>query len=133
MHTEAQAALSSEERRQLIYASLLRYAPETASLRDRILERMVIAALVGSSATSPFRIGRIQRAMVLAPDAPLIRSRSDSDSSEPPDGVRKSAADRASPAACVLSDRGCRCGDHSNGWIWTGSIPPCDGPNAREH
>lgn len=74
MHTEAQAALSSEERRQLIYASLLRYAPETASLRDRILERMVIAALVGSSATSPFRIGRIQRAMVLAPDAPLIRS-----------------------------------------------------------
>lgn len=73
MDTEAQAALSTEERRQLIYASLLRYAPETASLRDRILERMVIAALVGSSATTPFRVGKIQRAMILAPDAPLIR------------------------------------------------------------
>jgi hypothetical protein len=68
-----QPSLTLEERRQFIFASLLRYAPETASLRERALDRIVLAALLGSTEIFPYRVGRVQSALVLAPDAPVIR------------------------------------------------------------
>lgn len=65
--------LSIDERRQLTFASLLRYAPEAVPLRDRILERMILSALLGSTSAMPYRIGRIQSALTLAPSCPLLR------------------------------------------------------------
>lgn len=49
-----------EQRRQTLYAALLRYAPEARSLRERVLDRIVLGALLGSTAESPLRVGAIQ-------------------------------------------------------------------------
>jgi hypothetical protein len=54
-----EASLTIEERRQSLYAALLRYAPEAGELRERALERLVMAALLGATLNAPFRIGTI--------------------------------------------------------------------------
>lgn len=55
----ATASLSVEDKRQVLYAALLRHSAEVASLRNRALDRVVMAGLLGSSAADPFRIGAI--------------------------------------------------------------------------
>jgi hypothetical protein len=50
---------SLEEQRQLLYSSILRYTSEPITLRERVLDRVVLGALLGSSETDPFRVGRI--------------------------------------------------------------------------
>jgi hypothetical protein len=52
--------LSDSEKRQVVYASLLRYSTEATSLRDRVLDKLVVGALIGSSDTSPFLYGKIK-------------------------------------------------------------------------
>lgn len=61
------------EKRQVIYASLMRYAPEAASLRERLLDRLVLASLIGSTRDNAFRIGQIQSNLLFAPGIPRIR------------------------------------------------------------
>ena len=50
-----------EEKRQLIFGSLMLYSAESIPLRDRALEAAVLAALVGSSLEKPMRNGDVQR------------------------------------------------------------------------
>lgn len=66
--------MESRAHGNLIYASLLRYTAETAALRDRALERLVLSALSGSAEESPFRVGRIASQLTLGPDQPSIRT-----------------------------------------------------------
>jgi hypothetical protein len=54
----------------LVYASLLRYAPETAPLRERIFDRLVIAALLGSDGKNAYRIGAVQSNLVFGANVP---------------------------------------------------------------
>lgn len=49
-------SLSVETRRQIVYSSVLRFAPEAIPLRQRVLQHVVLGALVGSSEASPFRV-----------------------------------------------------------------------------
>src|ERR1700734_4399539 len=67
-------AVTSEDelsqKRQLVYASLLRYAPETAPLRERIFDRLVIAALLGSDGKNAYRIGAVQSNLVFGANVP---------------------------------------------------------------
>jgi hypothetical protein len=65
--------LTDDDQRQILYASLLRYAPETVPLRERALERVVLSALIGSSETNPLRIGSIQTNLKFGASAPEIR------------------------------------------------------------
>lgn len=65
--------LSIEERRQVVYSSLLRFRAEHVSLRERALNRAVAGALLGSTEEEPFRIGRIQENLRYRPDAPRVR------------------------------------------------------------
>ena len=58
------------QKRQLVYASLLRYAPETAPLRERIFDRLVIAALLGSHEQNAYRIGAVQANLVFGANVP---------------------------------------------------------------
>ena len=58
------------QKRQLIYASLLRYAPEAAPLRERVFDRLVIAALLGSEDKKPYRVGTIQSNIVFGANIP---------------------------------------------------------------
>jgi hypothetical protein len=58
------------QKRQLVYASLLRYAPETAPLRERIFDRLVIAALLGSDGKNAYRIGAVQSNLVFGANVP---------------------------------------------------------------
>jgi predicted nucleic acid-binding protein len=57
-------------RRQLIYASLLRYSPETVPLRDRVFDRLVTASLMGSTELGPYRIGVIQSNILFGANVP---------------------------------------------------------------
>lgn len=65
--------LTVEERRQIFYAALLRYSPETSVLRELALDRVVLCGLLASSPQLPFRIGEIQRNLSRGLDAPEIR------------------------------------------------------------
>jgi hypothetical protein len=66
-------SLTVDDQRQVLYASLLRYAPETVPLRERALERVVLSALIGSSEQDPLRIGAIQENLRFGAYAPEIR------------------------------------------------------------
>jgi hypothetical protein len=69
----ATAVTSEDElsqKRQLVYASLLRYAPETAPLRERIFDRLVMAALMGSDGKNAYRIGAVQSNLVFGANVP---------------------------------------------------------------
>src|SRR5688572_30093274 len=52
--------LTLEDKRKAVYASLLRFSNEAESLRERASDRVVLGALLGSSLSDPFRVGRIQ-------------------------------------------------------------------------
>lgn len=62
-----------DERRSLLFASLLRYAPEAGSLRERALDSIVQIGLLGSSAESPFRPGMVRKNLRLGTNATEIR------------------------------------------------------------
>ena len=70
----AAQAPARDEKRQTVFAALLTYAPETASLRERALDGLVACALLDSSDEDPFRVGRIQTALLFGPDAPSFRT-----------------------------------------------------------
>lgn len=52
--------MNIEEKRQNIYAQLLRYAPEAGSLRDRILDQLILAGLLDTSEDRPLKVSTIQ-------------------------------------------------------------------------
>lgn len=66
--------LSNEDKRQAVYASLVRFAPEAAPLRQRALHRVVLGALIGSSSIEPFRVGKIQQNLSFGADGGAIRT-----------------------------------------------------------
>lgn len=65
--------ISIEEKRQSLYAALLRFTPEAGSLRDRAVDRIVLTALVGSTEALPFKFGNIQQNTRYRHDAPGLR------------------------------------------------------------
>ena len=66
--------MTTDEQRQILYAALLRYSPETGSLRERALDRFVLVALLGSSQSEPMTTQRVQELTVLAPKSPGLRA-----------------------------------------------------------
>ena len=66
--------MTTDEQRQILYAALLRYSPETGSLRDRALDRFVLVALLGSSESEPMTTSQVQSITVLAPKSPGLRT-----------------------------------------------------------
>ncbi len=66
--------LNIEEKRQILYATLLQHAPEVGSLRDRVLDRLVRVALLGSSAESPMTVGAIRDSIRVAPQSSGLRT-----------------------------------------------------------
>ena len=66
-------AMAIEEKRQILYAALLRYSPEAGSLRERVLDRIVLVALLGSSRSQPMRVGQIRTLTRVDPRSPGLR------------------------------------------------------------
>ena len=66
--------MTIEEKRQILYAALLRYSPEAGSLRERILDRLVLIALLESSHSQPMRAGEIHTLTRVDPRAPGLRA-----------------------------------------------------------
>lgn len=48
-----------EQQRQLLYSAVLRYTSEPITLRERVLDKLVLGGLIGSNESEPFRLGRI--------------------------------------------------------------------------
>lgn len=65
--------LNLEDQRQILYATLLQYAPEIGSLRERVLDRLVLVALLGTSSTSPLTTTAIRNRTRVAPSSPGLR------------------------------------------------------------
>jgi len=65
--------MTIDEKRRSLYAALLRYAPEAGSLRDRVLDRLVLVALLGATESEPFRVGTIQANIRFGPGSPGLR------------------------------------------------------------
>lgn len=65
--------LTIAEQRQIVYSSLLRYAPEAASLRDRALDRVVLGALIGSEERKPIQTTEILNNIHFLKNGPSIR------------------------------------------------------------
>ena len=66
--------MTVEEKRQILYAALLRYAPEAGSLRERALDRLVLVALLESSHSQPIRVGKIRALTCVEPRSPGLRT-----------------------------------------------------------
>ena len=66
--------MTVEEKRQILYAALLRYSPEAGSLRERALDRLVLVALLGSSLSQPMRVGEIQTLTRVEPRSQGLRT-----------------------------------------------------------
>ena len=66
--------MTVEEKRQILYAALLRYSPEAGSLRERSLDRLVLIALLESSPSQPLRVGEIQKLAHVEPMSPGLRT-----------------------------------------------------------
>ena len=66
--------MTVEEKRQVLYAALLRYSPEAGSLRERTLDRLVLVALLESSHSQPMKIGEIQTLTRLDSKSPGLRT-----------------------------------------------------------
>ena len=66
--------MTVEEKRQVLYAALLRYSPEAGSLRERILDRLVLVALLESSHSQPMKVGEIQTLTRLDSKSPGLRA-----------------------------------------------------------
>ncbi len=67
------AHLSIADQRQIVYSSLLKFSPETASLRDRALDRVVLGALLGSTIEKTLQQGEVQRNLHFLKNGPSIR------------------------------------------------------------
>ena len=67
------SALSIDDKRQVIYAALLRFNPEAMELRQRALERMVLNGLQGSTETTPYKVEKIQRNLKKGPQTLELR------------------------------------------------------------
>ena len=65
--------MTVEEKRQVLYAAMLRYSPEAGSLRERVLDRLVLVALMESSSLAPLKLGQIQLLTRVAPGSPGLR------------------------------------------------------------
>ena len=65
--------MTVEEKRQVLYAAILRYSPEAGSLRERAIDRLVLVALVESSSLAALKIGQIQQLTRVAPGSPGLR------------------------------------------------------------
>lgn len=63
-----------EEQRQLLYSSVLRYTSEPITLRERVLDRVVLGGLIGSSESDPFRIGHIVQNLHLGKTSLKLRT-----------------------------------------------------------
>jgi hypothetical protein len=70
---EQQPYLQPARRQQTVYASLLRFAPETVPLRQRLVDRLVLSALESSTIANPKRMGAIQLAIQFGSTAPNLR------------------------------------------------------------
>ena len=70
---EISDCMTIEEKRQVLYAAILRYSPEAGSLRERALDRLVLVALMESSSLAPLKIGQIQQLTRVAPGSPGLR------------------------------------------------------------
>ena len=66
--------MTVEEKRQILYAALLRHSPEAGSLRERVLDRLVLVALLESSQSQPMRVGEIQSQTLGAQQSPRLRT-----------------------------------------------------------
>lgn len=63
-----------ETKRQILYTVLLRITPETGPLRERVLDRLVLLALIESSQTDPMPLSKIQQLTSLAPQSSGLRT-----------------------------------------------------------
>ena len=63
--------LSLDDKRQVISAAVLRHAPEAIPLRERVLDALVLGALVGSDSEEPFRVGKIKENVAGSTTTPL--------------------------------------------------------------
>ena len=66
--------MTIEEKRQILYATLLRYSPEAGSLRERVLDRLVLVALLEGSHSQPIRVGEIHKLTRVDPRSPGLRT-----------------------------------------------------------
>ena len=66
--------LNIEDKRQILYATLLQHAPEIGSLRDRVLDRLILVALLGSSSDSAMTVGAIRNSIHVAPQSAGLRA-----------------------------------------------------------
>ena len=67
-------SMTVEEKRQILYAALLRHSPEAGSLRERALDRLVLVALLESSHLQPMRVGEIHTLTRVEPKSPGLRT-----------------------------------------------------------
>ncbi|MGC2698476.1 MAG: hypothetical protein WA738_22025 [Candidatus Angelobacter sp.] len=70
---DLQSNSQSNRRQQTVYASLLRFAPETIPLRQRLVDRLVLASLENSTEAKPKRMGAIQAAIQFGSNSPNLR------------------------------------------------------------
>ena len=65
--------LSIEEKRKTIFSSLLRYQSDIVPLRQRVLDRVVLGALIGSTEDLPYRVGKIRSNLTLGTAGASLR------------------------------------------------------------
>ena len=66
--------LSVDAKRQILYAALLQHSSEVGSLRERVLDRLVLVSLLGTSSRSPLTISAIRNHMHVAPGSSSVRA-----------------------------------------------------------
>jgi hypothetical protein len=69
--TSAAQLLSVDLKRQVVYASLLRFAGEAQHMRNRVIDRLVLAALSETDHDHPLKIGEIQKAITVGGSAQI--------------------------------------------------------------
>lgn len=67
-------SLTVDERRQAVYASLVRFASESGPLRERAIHRAILGSLLGSSLQKPLTIGGIRRNMMFGSESVSLRT-----------------------------------------------------------
>ena len=67
-------SLSIDAKRQILYAALLQHASEAGSLRERVLDRLVLVSLLGTSSDSPLTIPAIRNHIQVAPGSSSVRT-----------------------------------------------------------
>ena len=63
-----------ETKRQILYTVLLRISPETGPLRERVIDRLVLLALIESSQADPMQVSKIQHLTSLAHQSAGLRT-----------------------------------------------------------